>query len=621
MSIHKCAYSYLCSCGCTYAVCLLSLRCAADDPAIQSFLLQKSQLFDFVSKLGCKECGSDVVCTKTKFEYTAGQFQFCCSNKKCRKQIDFDTQILCGSHYTLNQALISGHHVNTGNLTSLNNTMKCIRASTIAESYYQEITGVCNLTILQQALEETTASLERFKAQSIRDCEADATFTTQGGRGAGKGSPCAMFGVINQENNEVIHADAQYIRDTASKNAWCFEKNANEAWFEVLKKELIELDNWVHDACAKLSAAVPAHIAHFRDLHESSILLAEIAGEPVENPEPFKPRTRDCHDTWHGKRSYLKLWVAFIQLFSKAVKRGNSTTGAKKESKDVIRNKTIASRQLKAITSRVNSASMQVTGSVHAEKDLTHEEKEYRVMQLLAEVLMKCCIHDDHTLCKQTGGESTACVLEQGLSSDFDTSTDCQKAMRALPTQAALMFTTCGHKCNLYTLEQGLDDELNDIETECCEVVDAEDTVEDEEALDEILEELDFMQDIDEMADDTDPLQPKSSVLTHPIAIDCMMAFLNSTKLDTLMKKHINCKSTSMIESFNAVVHKYAPKRFHFDKTYKARVGMATLDWNETQRNRTVRESKSGNRYVSHRDKTYHWQQEMLARMGNYLRW
>ena len=591
-----------------------------DDPAVQTFLLQKSQLMDFVSKVACKDCGSDLECTKTKFEYTAGQFQFRCGNKKCCKQIDFDTQILCGSHYTINQALIAANHVNQGSLTSLNNTMNMIRASTIAESYYAEITGVCNLTILQQQLEETTAALQRFKEQNQRNCEADATFSTQGG------SPCGTFGVINQENNEVIHVDPQYVRDTPDKNAWKLEGYCNEQWFEVLKRELIELDDWVHDACAKLSKTVVPHIAHFKELHDQDNQdKHDITGQPLSEMPPFKPRTRDCNDTWHGKRSYEKLWSAFIILYSKAVKRGNSKRGIKKESKDIIRNKQIASRQLRSIDKRVKDAFMQVTGSVHAEsktKEMTEEEKEKRVMNLLAEVLMECLIFNNHKLCKECAGESTECVLEAAFEAELDADryTECQKTMRNLPHQAAAL----GDECNLYTLDQALESELMDLEQEVEATVreEAEEADDDADAIDEILEgSTTFSEDIEDTTENTDPNWPRKNVLTHPIAIKCLMAFLNSKKLRTLMTKHVNCRSTSMIESFNAVIHKYAPKRFHFDKSYKARVGMATLDWNETQRNRTVREAKSGRRYVQHRDKTYYWQQEMLSRMGNYLRW
>lgn len=118
-----------------------------------------------------------------------------------------------------------------------------------------------------------------------------------------------------------------------------------------------------------------------------------------------------------------------------------------------------------------------------------------------------------------------------------------------------------------------------------------------------------------------DPLQPKPHVLTHPIAIECLIAFVNSSKVQKMLTKNCNCRSTSMVESYNSLICVYAPKRKHCSKSHKAHVGMATLDWNENI-GRTVFESgKTGRLYVRHRDKTYSWQQSVMLDMLGEVLW
>ena len=65
----------------------------ADDSAIQTFLLQKSTLIDFVESdnMRCK-CGCKWKLKRTLYEYTAGTFKFKCSNPVCKNTSSFTTQ-------------------------------------------------------------------------------------------------------------------------------------------------------------------------------------------------------------------------------------------------------------------------------------------------------------------------------------------------------------------------------------------------------------------------------------------------------------------------------------------------------------------------------------------------
>ena len=117
-----------------------------------------------------------------------------------------------------------------------------------------------------------------------------------------------------------------------------------------------------------------------------------------------------------------------------------------------------------------------------------------------------------------------------------------------------------------------------------------------------------------------DPFWPKKHLLTHPLAIDTLMQFLNSKQLRNIVTKNVNCFSTSMVESFNSLINVYAPKRNHFGKSMKARVGMAALDWNENV-GRVIHETKEGRRYTKHRDKTYKWQQVALNSAFGVMLW
>ena len=118
-----------------------------------------------------------------------------------------------------------------------------------------------------------------------------------------------------------------------------------------------------------------------------------------------------------------------------------------------------------------------------------------------------------------------------------------------------------------------------------------------------------------------DPLWPKKTVLTHPLAIDCLMLFLISKHLYNIVTRNVNCFSTSMVESFNSLITVYAPKRKHFGAIWmKSRVGMALLDWNENV-GRLQHVTKSGRRYTNHRHKTYKWQQTALTSAFGVMLW
>jgi transposase len=50
---------------------------------------------------------------------------------------------------------------------------------------------------------------------------------------------------------------------------------------------------------------------------------------------------------------------------------------------------------------------------------------------------------------------------------------------------------------------------------------------------------------------------------------------------DKEMRYYTYAEATSLIESFNSYLRKWAPKQLFFAKSYPMRVQMAALDWNE----------------------------------------
>jgi hypothetical protein len=182
-------------------------------------------------------------------------------------------------------------------------------------------------------------------------------------------------------------------------------------------------------------------------------------------------------------------------------------------------------------------------------------------------------------------------------------------------------------KYNSYTIEREMQkyfekvgaysEKADDSDDDCDETEDM--TI--EEIMD--LEEADAELDLEEEAavkNYTDPLQPNTGVLTHPLAIACLSSFLNSKRIAGIVKGNCNCLSTSMIESFNSLICVYAPKRMGFTSSMKARQGMAVLDWNENVGRLIHTSDKTGRRWTDHRSKTYLWQQRVLDRsLGDTL--
>jgi hypothetical protein len=78
-----------------------------------------------------------------------------------------------------------------------------------------------------------------------------------------------------------------------------------------------------------------------------------------------------------------------------------------------------------------------------------------------------------------------------------------------------------------------------------------------------------------------DQLQPVDTQLTHPLAINVLKQYLNSTHLKSLLRSHCYNLNTSYVESIHNVYLIYAPKRKHFRKTYDARIYLGVLDWME----------------------------------------
>lgn len=593
----------------------------ADDDAVQTFLLQKSTLIDFIQG-GCLRCtcGGRVTHTHTSYEYTAGRFTFQCTNKACKKTISYDTQRQGEAKgYVLNDYLIGSNYMNCNDLTRLNNMLSTLKAATLSESYYNGVVKSLNPVLETTAQESVNQAMQEFNQQTSKDCEGDGRFNKS------RDAKFCTFPVINQANNKLISCDTADVREEVpGANAWKAEDYLGGQFFKKLEAQKIELDNWIHDACRQMSKRLDEHKAAFSKLNKEGKLTT------------YKGDSKDHNDTWHSNQSFAKLWNKAIEIGTKSVKR-STKGGRKKESKTTIEWKQIAETQLRSVSKRVKQAFMQVTGSVHKTygNTLTYDEKADKMVDTLGQMLLKCLVHNDHSMCKRVCGETCPCVVGADLANYFNSTMQCQLCNDSW----ADLPTAMSHKpeYNMYKIDQDMKDYFEELGSETNNQIE-------EPSIQSMADELDAVCDHDAAqqtetnadagesedgweATDTlegmaavDPFWTNRQTLTHPLAIDTLLTFLNSKRLHAIVSKNQNCYSTSMVESFNSLVTVYAPKRRSYRVGMKARVGMAILDWNENI-GRLQHETQNGRRYTKHREKTYSWQQTALDRVFGRTLW
>lgn len=78
-----------------------------------------------------------------------------------------------------------------------------------------------------------------------------------------------------------------------------------------------------------------------------------------------------------------------------------------------------------------------------------------------------------------------------------------------------------------------------------------------------------------------DHYQPVPTVLTHPIAISCLIEYLQDTKVESNITRNVECGSTCFVESLHHTYLTYRPKKKHFHHTHNARIYLGALDWDE----------------------------------------
>jgi hypothetical protein len=263
----------------------------ADDSAIQTFLLQKSTLIDFVESdnMRCK-CGCKWKLKRTLYEYTAGTFEFNCTNPACKNTTSFTTQRRGEQgDYTLNALLVGTSEVNCGSLTRLNCMLSSLRAATIPESFHTKISKRLNLTLIEQSNDELHRSLMELKAQAKRDLEVDGRFNI-----ARDGKYCSLP-AINHSNNKLVSCDTLDVKnETPSKNAWKAEDYAGGLLMDKLEAYQIELDNYIHDACRQMAKRLEEHKKTFRRLNDEGKLK-----------EPYRGNSQDNNVTWHSNGSSI----------------------------------------------------------------------------------------------------------------------------------------------------------------------------------------------------------------------------------------------------------------------------------------------------------------------------
>ncbi len=108
-----------------------------------------------------------------------------------------------------------------------------------------------------------------------------------------------------------------------------------------------------------------------------------------------------------------------------------------------------------------------------------------------------------------------------------------------------------------------------------------------------------------------DIYQPIESVLTHPLAIQCLVDHLNSSETANSIRKHVDCETTCFVESLHNVYRIYRDKRKHYHKTHDARIYLGAMDWNENI-TREQKKAKISGRKRNSGSKTYKFMDDVV---------
>ena len=267
------------------------------------------------------------------------------------------------------------------------------------------------------------------------------------------------------------------------------------------------------------------------------------------------------------------------------------------------------------VTKRIEQSLLQVCNAAYGNKDLA--------CKTMRTLLRKCLIDDDHSICVKVSGEYCPCHIDKGMrdaNNRFLIKTGKGGLVHAM--QAILDMALdkkynaylCGERMAQAAAGSGCDAFVAAPRISACKRKTTDDPPESQPDDPKNSVSVDSQ-------NSGDPLQPYVSQLTHPLAIQILMDFIQSKDLASAVGKHYFCVNTSFVESFHNVILIYAPKRKHFHNSgYDSRVYLSALDWGENiKRKHIVNPDNPRNKWLP--PKTYNFQLRVVETMHGNVMW
>lgn len=565
-------------------------------------------------------CGSKLRVVDKTHSQTVGIFTMTCEhtmNKPIAEQhgSTFKTQFWSDGDYALNVSAVTAEFVTGGSETQMNERRSLLKMAKVPSSFYEDRKRRAAEMAEQLGKEDIDSNWEWFKNLpfELRKVQIDMRHASA------RASKQSTFEVLMAPDKDhgitakivcLINVDT----DEETGNAWRNEILAVRAFLNKCYAEGVQVHTVAHDSCSKTSTC----------LVEYNTAMAKKA---AQDGFEFTP-CRDANDSWHGTKSWKKLWQKIKLLFTKVAyrKSGQHTV---KDDAITAKHKLIAARQLKVVEKRIEGLLLQVCNAAKDDPE--------NAIRLMRTTIYNCLIADRHCYCEEQSGEYCACVVAKRMRDDLSKVGDTDE--QALDPELLLDDTynpylvderldrqLDGQSCDSININSGVDEdraEALNLTAEDLEGVEAEEA---SIAGEEELEGADavFMEGCTH-----DPHQPLMTQITHPIAIAALRAFQDNKHGQSIVRRHCHCVNTSYVESFHNAMLKYCPKRKHFRKTYAARMYLASLDWNENAKREqiiTVPQklkdgtwTKGGNKMLE--PKTFNFQQKILEAAHTKIYW
>lgn len=555
-------------------ICVAHTLFAADDETKETCMMQKGCFVKLVDgKLSCDhpECTGKLKLLSNEHNHTVGIYHFVCTETmnarldKNRHTKTWKSQHLFDGNYFCNRLAVSAEFMSGGSWTQMNQRHDLLGMPRIPESFYEDeknrVAAICE----KQSKLQVEQNWREFKALAaeLKIVAFDMRHASS------RASKQSTFEVLRVDNHKCIFVcNVDTARDTG--NAWRNEEFATKLFFQQCVDQSVELSAACHDQCATASKIIQWYNVEMtrKNIH-------------------YEPCT-DANDMWHGMKSFDKEFAKKIEesIANNKPTKVSAEDNEKKNDKEkkiahdlkaiIVEDNKVAESQLRRAAPRIHKIFMQ---SCHANKGNVKA-----ATQFFQATVQRCILYDEHSYCERLAGQDCLCVLDKQMRDAHDS---IRTAVERETLRVATSFSQ-DKRDNGYLLQAEI---ARAAATHCISLDDGsyipkkptkkrkkKDDKDEAAAPAEAIDDPDavFME-----VQKKDPLQPVDTQVTHPIAIECIIGFITSNRVRSLIANHVWCLNTSYVESMHNMELIYAPKRKHFRKTYDARIHLALLDWDE----------------------------------------